>query len=348
MKGLLKILIIIFFICYFSMSYPQVDPTIPLPQRNLQNNLTNPIINDNPFIEQKVPKSSLPKNTPKGQPLPPNQEKEEIQKNIQEEEKEEEVNDEEKKENTEEKDEKKEEKSNNNSSKNESSNDKDDGLFGSFRIGPMIGFGILMGPNISIESKIFKYFGFSASYGTYNNFDLFQFARLKTILNSQSNDFQFDTLTLSYTQFEGKFSIYPFGGSFFIGAAYGRRNINLNSTGNLNVTVPNYPTRLATPFSESIAISSTYWTPQIGWLATWGGTFGWFAIGTELGVQLTLQSSVTTTTTFTDPSVQSLVPLVLQSPEYTSLTNEMNTSITNALKDYPLPYWNILKIGWIF
>jgi hypothetical protein len=343
MKGLLKISILIFFISYFSKSYPQVDPTIPLPQRNLQNNLTNPIINDNPFIEQKAPKSTLPKSNPAGQPPPPAQKTEQLQEKIEKEE--EETKEEEDKE---EKEEKKEEKSDKNQSKEESSNDKENGLFGPFRIGPMVGFGILMGPNISLESKIFRYIGFSASYGAYNNFNLFQYAKLKSTLNSQSNDFQFDTLTLSYTQFEGKFSIYPFGGNFFIGAAYGKRNINLNSTGNINITIQNYPTRLSTPFTESIAISSTYWTPQIGWLATWGGSFGWFAIGTELGVQLTIQSSVATSTSFTDPTVQSLIPLVVQSPEYTSLNNQLSTSITNSLKSYPLPYWNILKIGWIF
>lgn len=233
--------------------------------------------------------------------------------------------------------------------KEEAASDKeDDGLFGPFRIGPMVGIGILMGPNISIESKIFKYIGLSASYGFYNNLDMFKYSQLKSTLNSQSQYFQFNTLTLSYSQLEGKVSIFPFGGSFFIGAAYGRRLINLNSTGDINVTIPNYPARISTPFKETITINSIYWTPQLGWLATWGGSFGWFAIGTELGVQLTLDSSVTTTTTFTDPTAQSLSTYVIQSPEYTTLSSQLSDSITKALKEYPLPYWNILKIGWIF
>lgn len=64
MRGLLKIFVFIFFISYFSKTFAQVDPTIPLPQRNLQNNLTKPIFNENPFIEQKVPKFKNPNNTP--------------------------------------------------------------------------------------------------------------------------------------------------------------------------------------------------------------------------------------------------------------------------------------------
>ncbi|KAB8039869.1 hypothetical protein GCL60_06290 [Silvanigrella paludirubra] len=333
MRGLLKIFIIIFFICFLSNSYAQVDPTIPLPQRNLQNNLTNPIINDNPFIDQKLPSVKKQKNVPSNSTTNQNQMKKENEP----------IED-----NEEEKEEKKEVKEENSNKKEEAPEDKDEGLLGPFRIGPMIGFGILMGPNISIESKIFRYIGLSVSYGFYNNFDMFRFSNIKSILNSQSQDFQFNTLTLSYSQLEGKISIFPFGGSFFIGASYGRRLINLYSTGTLNVTIPNYPTKISTPFNENITINSIYWTPQMGLLATWSGSFGWFAIGTEIGVQLTLDSTVTTSTTFTDPTAQSLSSYVFASPEYTALSNQLSDSITTKLKEYPLPYWNILKIGWIF
>ncbi|WP_397600816.1 hypothetical protein [Silvanigrella sp.] len=333
MIGLLKIFIIIFFICFLSISYAQVDPTIPLPQRNLQNNLTNPIINDNPFIEQKVPTVKKQKNIPSNSTNNQNQMKKENEP----------IDDSE-----EEKEEKKEAKEEKSDNKEETPEDKDEGLFGPFRIGPMIGIGVLMGPNISIESKIFRYIGLSVSYGFYNNFDMFRFSNIKSILNSQTQDFQFNTLTLSYSQLEGKISIFPFGGSFFIGAAYGRRLINLYSTGTLNVTIPNYPVKISTPFNENITINSTYWTPQMGLLATWSGSYGWFAIGTEIGVQLTLDSTVTTSTTLSDPTAQSLSSYVFASPEYTALSNQLSDSITTKLKEYPLPYWNILKIGWIF
>lgn len=212
----------------------------------------------------------------------------------------------------------------------------------------MIGFGILQGPNVSIESKIFKFIGLSASYGTFSNLDLFRVSAIKQSLNQKSQDYQIDSLGMNYTQYEAKLSIYPFGGTFFIAAAYGKRNITLNSNGNINITVPSTTTRISTPFTEEIKISSTYWTPQIGWLATWGGSFGWFAIGTELGVQITLQSSVDLTPTFTNPTLQPLLPVVLASPEYTSMNDQLKTGITDALKEYPLPYWNILKIGWMF
>jgi hypothetical protein len=346
MRGALKIFIIIFFICNVSNSFSQVDPTIPIPERNLQNTLTNPIIDNNPFIEQNLPKSTLPKEVPSNTPLPTNQPQQEIPPQQKPEKEEEAEKEKLEKEETAEK----EKLDKSNDKKEAASDDSENGLFGPIRIGPMIGLGLLMEPIISIDSKFFRYIGFSINYAWVNGFDMFRIPKVKNFLNSQSDDYQFTSLSLNYSQLEGKVSIYPFGGNFYIGAAYGRRKFDINAKGNLNVSFSfaGFPLNIQTPFIEEINITSIYWTPQIGWLATWGGKLGWFAIGTELGVQLTLQTTVTSTTVFPDPDIQLFIPLVLQTPQYAALSNELNTTISNALKDYPLPYWNILKIGWIF
>lgn len=84
-RNILKIFIFIFFICFLTKVYPQVDPTIPLPQRNLQNKLINPIINENPFIEQKVPKSVSPKTPAQDKALPSNEKQEPIKEEAQDE-----------------------------------------------------------------------------------------------------------------------------------------------------------------------------------------------------------------------------------------------------------------------
>lgn len=340
MKSSLKIFIFIFFISYSLKSFSQVDPTIPLQQRNLQNNLVNPVINENPFIEQKFPTQNNQKifKKPSQKTINSNiKDANNKNENI----KEDEISDEE----SNDKEEKKSDKDDKNSEKKDA--DNDEGLFGSIRIGPMVGFGIINGPNISIESKLWRYIGLSASYSYFNEFDLFRSKQLKSMLNS-SQDFQFDTLKLSYWQYEGKLSIFPFGGSFFIGAAYGKRQFFFKSTGNINLTVANFPQRLNTPFVDTLAINSTYWTPQIGLLATWSGSFGWFAIGTEIGAQLTLDVSVENNINLTDPTVQQYISYAVQSPEYASLNDQLRKTITENLKAYPIIYWNILKIGWIF
>ncbi|APJ02949.1 hypothetical protein [Silvanigrella aquatica] len=350
MRGSLKILIFIFFISYFSNNYAQVDPTIPIPQRNLQNTLINPIINSNPFIGETPVQAPPPKTPQKVTPNSQKQDKAKEQNQILKKEEVKEKPKEEVKEKPKEevKEQAKEQAKEKTPEKEEPKGDAEDGLFGSFRIGPMVGFGVTMGPNISIESKLFHYLGFSISYGAYNNLNLFNIPNLQSMINGQSTDFQLNSLLMNYSQLEGKISIFPFGGSFFIGAAYGQRKIEINSVGTINLTITGIPTRLSTNFDEIVQINSTYWTPQMGWLATWGGKFGWFAVGSEFGVQLTLQSSVTTSTTFLDPTVQQYVPLALQSPEYTSFNNQISSTLTNTLKNTPLPYWNILKIGWMF
>ena len=337
MKSLLKIFIIIFFICFSVEVFPQVDPTIPLQQRNLQNNLVNPIFNDNPFIEQKFPNQNDQKifKKPGQKPINNNSNKNESEQKANNED---EVTDDEKE---------KEEKSADNNDKNDKNTDNDEGLFGAIRVGPMVGFGIINGPNLSIESKFWRYIGLSASYSYFNDFDLFRSKQLKSMMNS-SQDFQFDTLNLSYWQYEAKLSIFPFGGSFFIGAAYGKRQFFFKSTGSINLSIPNLPQKVTTPFIDTLTIHSTYWTPQIGLLATWSGKFGWFAIGTEIGAQLTLDVSVENSINLTEPAIQPYLSYATQSPEYTSLNDQLRKTISDNLKEYPIIYWNILKIGWMF
>ncbi|KAB8029175.1 hypothetical protein [Fluviispira multicolorata] len=345
MRKLLKIFIFIFLMSFLTNIFPQEDPTIPISQRYLNNPLINdttrnPISYENPFIDSKgsnkiqndnlkptdgvKPEKNIitePKNPPA-----------EIVKKVEPA-----------------KDEKKESKSTESTEKKDDSKpSEDDGLFGPIRFGPMVGFGILMGPNISIESKFFKYIGLSFSYGGYNNLNLFISPQLKSLLNNQSDSFSIDTLKMTYRQYEAKLSIFPFGSSFFIGIAYGQRNITLKANATIIATITGLPSKLTTPVEEEINISSVYLTPQLGWLATWGGKFGWFAIGTEFGLQYSLKNTVNLKTTFTDPAAIPYLSLLTTTPEYLALYSQLQTSLTDNLNKYPLPYWNILKIGWLF
>ncbi|WP_186645547.1 hypothetical protein [Fluviispira vulneris] len=343
MRKSLETIIIIFLLCFFSKISAQEDPTVPISQRYLNNPLINdttrnPIPSDNPFIQSKGSQKTNNKILKPNDALnpqkkievePKNQPAEEVKKTEQQA-----------------ADKKEEKKSETAEKKEESRPDADDGLFGSFRIGPMVGFGLLMGPNFSIESKIFKYIGLSVSYAGYNSVNLFAIPQIKSLLNNQSSSFTINTLQMKYTQFEGKLSIFPFGTSFFLGVAYGQRHIKLNANADVNVTILGVNT--STPVIEDIGVTSIYLTPQIGWLATWGGKYGWFAFGSEFGVQFPVKNTVTLTSTFTDPAVASYVSSILSSDQYIALSNQLQSSIVDNLNNYPLPYWNILKIGWLF
>lgn len=344
MKSLLKILFIIFFNSFSFKVAAQIDPTIPLQQRNLQNNIINPVINENPFIEHKFPQQKNQNifKRPSNEIIKNQDQQLSEQENI--EKVEEEVIEEQ---NTRTEAAKESNSSSEKVEKSEKNSDNDEGLFGAIRVGPMIGFGVINGPNLSLESKFWRYIGLSASYSFYNDLDLFAVDQLKSMLNS-SKDFKFDTLKLSYWQYEGKISIFPFGGSFFIGAAFGKRQFYFKSTGTLNITIPNFSEKLSTPFIDTLTINSTYWTPQIGLLATWSGRFGWFAVGTEIGAQLTLNVAVENSINLTDPVIQPFLSFAVQSAEYNALNDQLRKTISETLKEYPIFYWNILKIGWIF
>ncbi|BBH52155.1 cell envelope integrity protein TolA [Fluviispira sanaruensis] len=342
MRKLLETVIIIFLLCFFSKVSAQEDPTVPISQRYLNNPLINdatrnPIPSNNPFIQSQGSQKTNNKNLKPNETLNP-------QKKIETETKNQTV--EEAKKNEQQPDKKEEKKSEIAEKKEESKPDVDNGLFGPFRIGPMVGFGLFMGPNFSIESKIFKYIGLSISYSGFNSINLFYISQIKSLLNNQSSSFTINALKMKYNQLEGKLSIFPFGTSFFLGVAYGQRNISLNANADVIVNISGLSA--STPVKELIEITTIYLTPQIGWLATWGGRYGWFAVGTEFGLQFPVKNTVTLTTTFTDPGVTSSIDTIKASSEYIALSNQLQSSLVDNLNKYPIPYWNILKIGWLF
>lgn len=343
MRFLLKLLALSYFICYSATLFSQVDPTIPLPQRNLQNKLINPIINENPFMSKPPVIKPTPKNLTKPSTGPEFIEKPTpLKKDFMEQEEkiEEEVDEEEQPE---------EKKNESKSNQENQPRDPNDGMFGTFRIGPMVGFGILMGLNYSLETKFLDYIGLSVNYGGFTNLNLLSLPLIKSFINSSSTDFQLDKFALNYKQYEVKLSIFPIRTSFYIGAAYGRKTIGVNTTGRINLTVSNTPkTQINTPFNQLTEITTIYWTPQIGWLSTSGSPIGWFAFGSELGVQLPIHVSANTSVSFSNPEVAPFINAALQSAEYTEFTNQINNVVVSKLKKYPIPYWNIVKIGWIF
>jgi len=221
-----------------------------------------------------------------------------------------------------------------------------DGMFGSFRVGPMAGFGLVMGPNFTIETKINRYLGASVGVGGYNHLSLLQFGRVKDAVEENADEYEVNTLNLSYMQYEGRLLVYPFGGAFFLGSALGYREISLESSATIFTTVSGYGTVTA-PADIDFTIYSTYVTPQIGWMGVWSGAYGGFAIGTELGVQLNLsaRSHLHASVNTGDPALDALV---LSSPEYQDLYDQINNDALDRFKNIPLPYWNVIKVGWLF
>ena len=94
-------------------------------------------------------------------------------------------------------------------------------------------------------------------------------------------------------------------------------------------------------------VDSLYATPQIGWLAIWDGSYGGFALGTEFGIQCSLSHSATLTASSSSTYNPYLSELV-NTTQYQEMRKQILNQTEDALNNYPLPYWNIIKMGWLF
>lgn len=221
------------------------------------------------------------------------------------------------------------------------------GLFGPVRVGPVVGAGILMGPNMGIESRSFRHFGLAVSYAQYKNLSVFGIYNFRKSINT-SSDYSVNTMYLNYKQLEGRISYFPWtNSSFFLGVAGGKRYIALNLTGTVNAVISQFPLGISAPIGIEYNVNSWYVAPAVGWLKNWSGRFGGFAIGTDFGFQYTLTSAVTLNAAISGVD-RAYVTAIQSSSQYTSMVDTAKSQTVTKLKKYPLPYWNIVKVGWLF
>lgn len=152
---------------------------------------------------------------------------------------------------------------------------KTDGLVPGLLIGPKLS--LLNLPTlggIGIEVKALNLVGASFDYGLIP-------------------DITVSNVTAGMTNWSVGAKVYPFRGSFFLGAAYGNRTFHGtvvdNSTG--------------TNLSGRVDVSSSYLAPEIGWRWVWNSGF---YMGMDLGWQFVLSDTVTKSANFNllDPAKQ--------------------------------------------
>jgi len=89
--------------------------------------------------------------------------------------------------------------------------------------------------------------------------------------------------SVSSSAFDGEVRLFPFRGSFFLGAALGRQSLTATATRN-NGTV-------------NVDMATLYATPRLGWLSIWDSGF---SLSVDAGVQLPLSTDATVTGTNPD------------------------------------------------
>lgn len=125
--------------------------------------------------------------------------------------------------------------------------------------------------------------------------------------------------------------VFPFGGSFYVGAAVGRQSLSLEADDTVD----------GEHITASAEHASLFVTPQVGWLFVWDSGF---TLGINVGAQIALSSSPKVRLR-NDRGVE--IDPTETGPDADELRDNVRTA-SRYLARYPLPNLDLLKIGFLF
>jgi virulence-associated protein VapD len=213
-----------------------------------------------------------------------------------------------------------------------------------FRIGPMVSFGLFNFFSIGIEARLFHFIGLGVSYGGMSKINLKNYPNLENKINNNNDNTPVQNTDGDIQHVEARLVVYPFFGSFYIGTALGIRHLNstinacefISGFGNFNSCVP---------LSAQLKVDTTYVTPQFGWIKVWKNGF---TIGTELGAQIPLNSGNESFSSQILTNDSNQYNLVANSYAYQNFQSNIRDKVGDYFRSKVLPFWNILKIGFMF
>lgn len=134
---------------------------------------------------------------------------------------------------------------------------------------------------------------------------------------------------------------FPFGGSFFLGAAFGEQGIVGKRTETLDVDAGG--TTLKVPTTVRLEIESKYFTPQLGWFARFDSGL---TLGFDIGVQLPSSAKSDLQTSFANVSAAGEAA-VKASEEYKETEKDVKDA-AELIGEKAIPYVNLIRVGWLF
>ena len=209
----------------------------------------------------------------------------------------------------------------------------DEGLFGPFRIGFLVGGGLPDLLSLGGMIKLTRYFGAGINVGL-----------IPTVKISLYGD-----ATVAFQEYDLYGHIFPFGGAFFMGAGVGYANVHGTIANRYTLSSTGTPSPYAVAMAEGYGGSPTLeidsqanvrtlvLTPQIGLLKTFQAGF---SIGIDVGAQVPIAPSKVDFATTTPPN---LPPVVLA--PFTSADESVRSTLTSIGRTI-LPTVGV-KIGWL-
>lgn len=189
---------------------------------------------------------------------------------------------------------------------------KTEGLLGPVTLGPTVGIALPHPVNVGLEGRYLDLFGFAFDYG---------FLPQVTVSSVQAK----------INAYDARLRWFPFRGSFFIGAAYGKQKLSGSKSQTVNVS------GVSVPATVGMDIDTTYIAPQLGWRWEWESGF---VVGIDFGWQFVTTSGSTLTTNITDPTITSL-------PDYQKIVSDVN-DVGNKIGKQGLPNITLLQFGYMF
>jgi hypothetical protein len=209
----------------------------------------------------------------------------------------------------------------------------DEGLFGPFRIGVLVGGGLPDLLTLGGMIKLTRYFGAGVNVGL-----------IPTVKISLYGD-----ATVAFQEYDLYGHIFPFGGAFFMGAGVGYANVHGTIANRYTLSTMGTPSEYAVAMAEGYRGSPTLevdsqanvrtlvLTPQIGLLKTFQAGF---SIGIDVGAQVPIAPSKVDFATTVPPGLPA--PVV---SSVTSADAKVRSTLTSIGRTV-LPTVGV-KIGWL-
>lgn len=203
-----------------------------------------------------------------------------------------------------------------------------DGIFGPFRIGPVVGVGLPALLSFGGMMKLTPYFAAGLDIG----------------IVPEVHFVYYGDATVSYQQADLYAHIHPFGGGFFLGAAVGYANVRGTYEDEFDVSAyasqfpPGFDTRATLPYTSEATVQTLVLIPQLGYFHTFKSGF---SFGVDAGLQIPIAPSEISFESRVDSDIPDAVV-----ERYMQPTDERVRETLERVGRTVLPTFNI-RMGWL-
>ena len=176
--------------------------------------------------------------------------------------------------------------------------DKTEGVIPGLLIGPKLSLVSFPTPTVGAEAKVAGWFGLSFDYGYVPNFKV-------------------KDATVGWNNWCAGAKVFPFHGSFFLGALYGQRSLKLREQDKNS------------GLDADGRVSSRYLAPELGWRFLWNSGF---TMGLDFGWQFV-----------TGKSTRLNIP-----QGYDAQKEKDVRDLSRRVANQGIPVLGVLELGWMF